>query len=115
MPYTSYLPIIMLLIIIFILALQNRRAVIARKVIKKRNLEERIKMKELAKKFIGKECIIYAFDSSHQFVGEITEVSDGALLIEHAGATEAINLDFVIRIREYPRNKKGKKKSVVID
>ena len=28
---------------------------------------------------------------------------------------EAINLDFVIRIREYPKNKKGKKKSVVLD
>ena len=31
------------------------------------------------------------------------------------GKIEAINLDFVIRIREYPRNKKGKKKSVVLD
>ena len=29
--------------------------------------------------------------------------------------TEILNLDFVIRIREYPRNKKGKKKSVVVD
>ena len=29
--------------------------------------------------------------------------------------TQAINLDFVIRIREFPKNKKGKKKSVVLD
>lgn len=28
---------------------------------------------------------------------------------------EAINLDFVIRIREYPKNKKGKKKTVALD
>ena len=72
-------------------------------------------MKELAKKFVGKECLIYAFDSSHQYEGLIKEVSEGAILIEKDGAPEAINLDFVIRIREYPRNKKGKKKSVVLD
>ena len=28
---------------------------------------------------------------------------------------ELINLDFVTRIREYPRKKNGKKKSVVLD
>lgn len=115
LPFSSYIPIIMLLLIIFIIALRNRRAIVARKVIKKRNMEDRIKMKELAKRFIGKECIIYAFDSNHQFDGVITEVSEGALLIEKDEKAEAINLDFVIRIREYPRNKKGKKKSVVLD
>jgi len=72
-------------------------------------------MIELAKKFIGKECLIYAFDSNHQFEGIIKEVVDGAILLENKGQIEAINLDFVIRIREYPRNKKGKKQSVVLD
>ena len=72
-------------------------------------------MKELAKKFIDKECLIYAFDSSHQFEGIVKEVTDGAILIEKNSTTEAINLDFVIRIREFPKNKKGKKKSVVLD
>lgn len=78
-------------------------------------MEDKGKMIEFAKKFIGKECLIYAFDSNHQFSGTIKEVSDGAILLERDGATEAINLDFVIRIREYPKNKKGKKKSVVLD
>ena len=72
-------------------------------------------MLELAKRFIGKECIIYAFDSSHQFEGIIKEVTDGAILIQKEEKLEAINLDFVIRIREYPRNKKGEKKSLVLD
>ena len=72
-------------------------------------------MKELAVKFIDKECIIYAFDSSHRYEGVIKEVTDGAILIEKDGRLEAINLDFVIRIREYPRNKNGKKKSVILD
>ena len=72
-------------------------------------------MIELAKKFIDKECLIYAFDSNHQFSGIIKEVTNGALLLENNGTMEAINLDFVIRIREYPKNKNGKKKSVVLD
>ena len=50
-----------------------------------------------------------------QYEGIIKEVTDGAVLVEKNGKLEAINLDFVIRIREYPRNKNGKKKSVVLD
>ena len=72
-------------------------------------------MKELAKKFIDKECVIISFDSNHQYEGVIKEVGDSAILVEKNGNIEAINLDFVIRIREYPKNKKGKKKSVVLD
>ena len=72
-------------------------------------------MKELATRFIDKECVIYAFDSNHQYMGVIKEVTDGAILVEKDGKLEAINLDFVIRIREYPRNKNGKKKSVILD
>ena len=45
----------------------------------------------------------------------VKEVTDGALLVEKDGGAEAINLDFVLRIREHPTNKKGKKKSVVLD
>ena len=72
-------------------------------------------MKELAKRFIDKECIICSFDSNHQYDGVIKEVTDSAILVEKGGKLEAINLDFVIRIREFPRNKNGKKKSVVLD
>lgn len=72
-------------------------------------------MKELAKRFVDKECLITAFDSNHQFEGVIKKVSDNAILVEKKESVEAINLDFIIRIREYPRNKKGKKKSVVLD
>ena len=110
----TYIPIIMLWIIIFIM-FRNRKTAIAKKIVKKRKMEGNTEMKELAKKFINKECLIYAFDSSHQFEGVIKEVTDGAILVEKAGTTEAINLDFVIRIREFPKNKKGKKKSVVLD
>ena len=111
---STYIPIIVLWIIIFIM-LRNRKAVIARQIIKKRKLEGNTEMKELAKRFIDKECIISSFDGNHQYEGIIKEVTDGAILVEKDGKIEALNLDFVIRIREYPRNKKGKKKSVVLD
>jgi len=71
-------------------------------------------MVELAKKFINKECIIYTFNSQLEGV-IIKEVTDGAVLVEKKGTIEAVNLDFVTRIREYPRNKNGKKRSIVID
>ena len=112
---STYIPIIILWIIIFYVLFRNRRAVVARQIIKKRKMEGKTEMKELAKRFIDKECLISSFDSNHQFEGVIKEVSDSAILVEKNGAVEAINLDFVIRIREFPRNKKDKKKSVVLD
>lgn len=72
-------------------------------------------MKALAERFIDKECLITSFDSSHQYKGIIKEVTDGAILVDNDGKLEAINLDFVIRIIEYPRRKNGKKKSIVLD
>ena len=112
---STYIPIIILWVIIFYVLFRNRRAVVARQIIKRRKMEGNTEMKELAKRFIDKECLISSFDSNHQFEGVIKEVSNSAILVEKNGTVEAINLDYVIRIREYPRNKKGKKKSVVMD
>ena len=111
---STYIPIIVLFIILYIL-FRNRRAVVARQIIKKRKMEGNTNMKELAKRFIDKECVISSFDGNHQYEGVIREVTDGAILVEKNGKIEALNLDFVIRIREYPRKKNGKKKTVVLD
>lgn len=94
---------------------RRRRLAAIKKVIEKRKTEDNTKMIELAKRFIGKECILYTFDGTHQFEGVIKEVTDSAALVEKEGKEEAINLDFIVRIREYPRNKNGKKKSIVAD
>ena len=111
---STYIPIIIMWIIIIYVLFCNRKAVIAKQIIKKRKVEGNTEMKELAKRFIDKECLIYSFNSN-QFEGVIKEVTEGAILVEKGGTVEAINLDFVIRIREFPKNKKGKKKSVVLD
>ena len=94
---------------------RTQKAAAVKQTLKKRKTEEEAKMVELTKLFIGKDCLIYAFDSNHQFDGVIKEVSDNAILIEKNEKIEAINLDFVIRIREYPTDKKGKKKSKILD
>ena len=114
MPVPLYfIPIVMLLIVLYF-TLRRRRQIIATRIARNKNLKEKREMVELAKRFIGKECLIYAFDG-RQFTGVITEVTNGAMLIEHSGKSEAINLDFILRIREYPCNKRGKRKSVVLD
>ena len=110
----SYIAIILLWVLIFITYRRRRKITVARKIIEKRKSEGNTKMKEFAERFIGKDSIIYSFDGGH-YEGVIKEVTDGALLIEKKGQIEAINLDFVMRIREYPKNKNGKKKSVVLD
>ena len=106
---------IMLFITIFIVLYQQPRnkKVILKQIIESKNKKEKSEMLELAKKFIDKECMIYTFNS--QLTGIIKEVSDGAILLENKNVSEAINLDYIIRIREFPKNKNGKKKLVLLD
>lgn len=108
---TSYIVIFVLLIVLFIH--HRNEQVWIKKYIQRKKRKEHTEMLELAKRFIEKECIIYTFQN--QLEGVIKEINGNALLIEKKGMLEAVNLDFVVRIREYPRNKKGKKKSVVLD
>ena len=71
-------------------------------------------MIELARVLLGKECVVYTFNGN-QYTGIVKEVSDGALLLEKNGNREIINLDYVVRLREYPVGKNGKKKTVILD
>ena len=108
---TSYIVIFVLLIVLFI---QHRNEKVwVKNHIQRRKRKEHTEMLELAKRFIEKECIIYTFNN--QVVGIIKEIEGNALMIEKNGVFEAVNLDFVVRIREYPKKKNGKKKSVVLD
>ena len=109
----AYIPIFMLLILVYLM-MRSQKQMMLRKLIQKRRSEDKTKMVELAKRFIDKECLIYTFNGS-QVECTVKEVSDGALLVESGGTLEAINVDFVMRIREFPKKKNGKKKSVVLD
>lgn len=105
-----------ILLFIFIIYVQHRKnkQLVLKQLIKSKSKRGKSEMKELAKKFIDKECLIYTFNS--QLIGTIKDVTDGAiLLINNQNETEAINIEFIVRIREYPRKKNGKKKSIVTD
>ena len=98
MNYAVYLPIWLLLFNMIIINNRKRKTILITKFFNRTEREKK-QMLELAKKFIEKECVIYTF-AGNQYSGTVKEVSDGALLVERKGVTEAINLNFVVRIRE---------------
>jgi hypothetical protein len=103
-----------MLLIILLVTHWNEQAII-KKLLKKKISKEGEQMTELAKRFIGKECILYTFNSQ-QYDGTLTEVTDSALVLARKdGSEEIINLEFVLRIREHPKKKNGKKKDIVLD
>jgi len=108
-----YIPMILLFFILFTQH-RDQNTVITKKMLG-RKTEDNSEMVELAKRFIDKACIVYTFNGN-QLIGTIKEVSGGAILLENeSGTVEAVNLDFVLRVREHPRKKNGKKKSVILD
>ena len=70
-------------------------------------------MLELIKSFINKECLIYTINGTIN--GVITDVTSGGISINNGSNFEIVNIDYIIRIREYPKNKNGKKKSFILD
>ena len=70
-------------------------------------------MTDLVKNYVGRECLIYTMNS--QLAGVIKEVDGSWITVDNGKDLEAVNLDYGIRIREYPRNKNGKKKAIVGD
>ena len=111
-----WIPVLWLLF--FVISQQRKKqktAAVVRHI--KNRKKETEAMDALAKQFTGKECIIYTINSNDgSIAGIIREVSGSGMLIEDArGQLQAVNLEYVTRIREYPRNKKGKKESVILD
>lgn len=113
----SYSWLIPFLVLLFLFAEQRKRKIAVIHMLNhKKHSKEQSTMKELAKQFVGEECLIYTvtgFDSAIQ--GTIREVTDGGLIVEKKDGIEAVNLEYVTRIRQYPRKKNGKKKSIAAD
>lgn len=99
--YPYFIPVLMLFLIIFITQMTERNTIAT--LLQRRKSREGTRMKEMATKFLGKNCVINTFNN--QFNGVIIEVTDGALLIKTKRGEEAINLDFVMRIQELPQKK----------
>ena len=107
----NYFGIFLMLFILFIIYRQEKQQIIRRMINKKKGTGKQ--MLKLAEGFIGKRCIFYTFNS--QIIGTIKEIGTNGILIEEKDNLQIINPDYVSRIREYPKNKKGKYKDVVLD
>lgn len=114
----NYWWLVVILIIFWLIRKRRRTAAAVWQIQNRRKQNKEILvMKELARQFIGEDCIIYTITSNYgSLQGVIKEIDDGGMVIErNSGEREIVNLDFVTRIREYPRKKNGKKKGVVLD
>lgn len=100
---------------IFIVLIQQaseRKNIAARNAVRKRKGKKTV-MTEMLNAYIGKDCIVYTMNS--QVAGVIREINEGWILVDNGKDTDAVNLDYVVRVREYPRNKKGKRVAIVAD
>ena len=104
-----YVCIMLLLLVVY---LQRRRSKTAAAVCRvKKNRKGHSTMLEMLERFIGKECIVYALEN--QITGTIREIRDRWIMVDNGKDVEAVNADYVLRVRECPRKKNGKKKLVV--
>lgn len=88
---------------------ETRRFEIHRQLIKKRKMRGGLKnMNNVIQNFIGKECLIYNYDS--QVSGTIERLEDNWLVVNVNGRSEIHNLDFIKRICEKPHRDRNKKR-----
>lgn len=79
-----------------------------------RKKEGDTQMQELAKRFLGKDVLINTI-SLGNIDGILEEVQDNAIILKKDEKESVVNLDYVIRLREYPKDKNGKRKSIITD
>ncbi len=105
--------IYLVLFIIITMQIRSNNLNVVRKHL--RSKKGKVNMTEMIKNYIGKECLIYTCTSS-QITGTIKSCNEGWLEVENSnGQCDIVNCEYITRIREYPRNKNGKKKSIITD
>ena len=109
-----YSSILLLFVILFLIILpQKKRNEYIRRIKAKRKRKERETMAALIESYLGKECIIYTM--YNEISGTPLKIDGGWLSVKVGEETQAINMDFIVRVREHPRKKNGKKKQIVAD
>ncbi|MBR4621923.1 MAG: hypothetical protein IKO44_00150 [Ruminococcus sp.] len=75
-----------------------------------------MKIEEAFERFIGKDVLLYTVSTgiSTGSVIEciVEEIGDGWIRICQDDNESVVNIDHIIRIRDFPRNKNGKKKII---
>ena len=112
----TYLLLIIMAVILLTAFMSSKKIltayIVKRNIKRKRGLKQN--MNELLKNFTEKDCIIYCVNNT-SVDGIIKDVKENAVLIETREGLQLINLDFITRVREYPKNKNGKRKGFLID
>ena len=70
-------------------------------------------MSDIFNRYIGKDCLVYLTNFSSVIECSVAGVSDNSLTVKTKDGEEMLNIDYLVRIKEHPVNKNGKKKSVV--
>ncbi len=71
-------------------------------------------MSDIFNRYVGKDCLIYISNTGSSVLEcNVISVNDNWLSVRTKDGDEIINIDYIIRIKEHPVNKNGKKKSVV--
>ncbi len=110
---SSYFPIFILFVILIFLFRQEKAQNI-RRIIRKRKKKGMTYMNDIFNRYIGKDCIVYISNGGSGVIEcNVTGIADNWLTVRTRDGDEAINFDYIVRIKEHPVNKNGKKKSVI--
>ena len=71
-------------------------------------------MEDMIREYLGKDVVIYTLGSSSMVSGVLDLVKDGWCVIKdfESGEAQTVNLEYVVRVREYPKDKNGKRKLI---
>ncbi len=110
---STYLCCLVLLLLILYQQKKERDSFAFHTAIKMKKRKGAAVMGGVIEAYIGKDCIVYTLNS--QVNGVVKEVRDGWVLIDNGKDIDAVNLEYVVRVRQYPKNKKGKRAAIVTD
>lgn len=112
MQSTSYI-YLFLFILLFLVYLprKKRRKCAANRIVNRKGTERTV-MKELASRFIGKDVYVKLLDGNAD--GIVKEVTDGGMVLENKNGLQVLNLNYIIKIREYPY-KNGKRATLLAE
>lgn len=105
--------IVMLWVIVIIILLHRKKMQRLLHILRiKKRKRGHTDMNHMIEKFIGKDCLI-SLGSGSNADGVVKSVSDNWIELESKDGLQAVNIDYISRIREYPKNKNGKRKVVI--
>lgn len=72
-----------------------------------------MKIEEALQRFVDdkEECVIY-LDNEQMIIARVLEIGDGFIRIDEKDSESIVNIEHIVRVRTYPKNEKGKKKSI---